>query len=685
MKRLKAIFDGFKNSEAAFTRVYEGPMIVCHQGITWGDDSAAYYDGDNGFTFERSARRIHDRPTVVVSVPAEELLEENILKRLIYYFLKMEKDTATYTYRDSTTADGHRKSMYDGEMVVHFADETEPEVQKEPRFFDGETAFSLSTSGKSKLDLPTVTAEIPAALLGIEPPPETLAAAVADALLREFARFIAPLNEALYNRARPDTENGRYYLFEPGGEVLPTNAAYFAMLPRKDYRNGSGISVYILPEEQLRPPCMHFCIRMQVQLPAKKIKKSMQMLTADLPAAVQAFVRGYDRARIEWAAALAEKQAAIRAWLAESEYCAFAANGAILPRDGETQLPKSGALPFASTPGDEIEAAGVRGMGIRRGVTVITGGGYSGKSTLLDALAAGIYDHHEGDGRELVITDASAVSIAAEDGRSVKRADISPFLGWLPMGGDTTDFSTAHASGSTSQAANIVEAAACGAKLLLIDEDRSATNFMIRDDKMKRLIEREPITPLTDRVRELSRAGISTVLVIGGSGEYLSVADRVYMMDDFKISDATDRARALAPVTPETAAPARYPSRLPKIAAAGFTSYPESYGAERLAYSETGFITIGREYVDTRAIAGLVSPEQANALAFMLRWLMISNGDAVIDLSAALDALYAKLAAEGLDAVWTSRFEDTGRFLALPRRCDAAAAILRMRGISVVK
>ena len=138
-------------------------------------------------------------------------------------------------------------------------------------------------------------------------------------------------------------------------------------------------------------------------------------------------------------------------------------------------------------------------------------------------------------------------------------------------------------------------------------------------------------------------------------------------------------------MTPETAPPARYPSHLPKIAAAGFTSYPESYGAERLAYSETGFITIGREYVDTRAIAGLASPEQANALAFMLRWLMISNGDAVIDLTAALDALYAKLAAEGLDAVWTSRFEDTGRFLALPRRCDAAAASLRMRGISVVK
>lgn len=162
------------------------------------------------------------------------------------------------------------------------------------------------------------------------------------------------------------------------------------------------------------------------------------------------------------------------------------------------------AVPFVSTPEDEIEVCGVRGMGIRRGVTVITGGGYSGKSTLLDAIAAGIYNYIPGDGRELCITDETAVTISAEEARSVKRVNISPFIKWLP-GGDAHAFSTERASGSTSQAANIMEAVENGARLLLIDEDRSATNFMIRDRLMKALIQKEPITPFTDRVRELYR------------------------------------------------------------------------------------------------------------------------------------------------------------------------------------
>ena len=134
------------------------------------------------------------------------------------------------------------------------------------------------------------------------------------------------------------------------------------------------------------------------------------------------------------------------------------------------------AVPFLSTPEDAVEVAGIRGMAFRKGVTVITGGGYSGKSTLLDALSAGIYDHAEGDGRELVITDASAMKISAEDGRSIRHVNLSPFIKWIP-GGDPADFSTEHASGSTSQAANIMEAVGWGVKLLMIDEDKSATKF----------------------------------------------------------------------------------------------------------------------------------------------------------------------------------------------------------------
>ena len=222
------------------------------------------------------------------------------------------------------------------------------------------------------------------------------------------------------------------------------------------------------------------------------------MLCRDLPFAVNKFIAEFDIEGLNRTLALAEKQSSIRAWLANSSYCAFIANGSILPRETGTDLPMLNAVPFQSPPDDEIEICGVRGMGIPKGVTVITGGGYSGKSTLLDAISAGIYDHRAGDGRELCITEESAVTISAEDGRSVKCLNISPFIKWLP-GGDTSNFSTEHASGSTSQAANIMETVDSGAKLLLMDEDRSATNFMIRDRMMKELIEKEP-TPLLPTV-----------------------------------------------------------------------------------------------------------------------------------------------------------------------------------------
>ena len=357
------------------------------------------------------------------------------------------------------------------------------------------------------------------------------------------------------------------------------------------------------------------------------------------------------------------------------------ANGSILPRAKGTDLPMTDAIPFQSAPEDEIGIAGVRGMGIRRGVTVITGGGYSGKSTLLDAISAGIYDHAAGDGRELCITDESAVTVSAEDGRAVSRVNISPFIRWLP-GGDPADFSTVHASGSTSQAANIMEAVDGGARLLLIDEDRSATNFMIRDRMMKELIEREPITPFTDRVGELSRRGVSTVLVIGGSGEYLSVADRIYRMDEYRISDVTAQSRRICEtygVVPDLPVPADW-SQNRILHAEGFSSYPADSGSERLSVSEMGFLFIGDERIDVRGLHDIVSDRQLTALGFILRYLMISEKERTVDLNSRIDALYDRIAAEGLDTVWSSFFTACERFLDLPRKSEVRAAICRMRG-----
>ena len=339
------------------------------------------------------------------------------MKRLKYYLLSMQNNTTTY------------QEMYEGKMILFLSHDQESEICFDPIYWHEDRSCEITTTHKLAQDKPTVTWRIPIENFGFK----TVSTAAADYCLRAFAPYIDELNAKLYNRSRPDNENGKYDLYKPGGEMLVRNTAYFAFCPQKDYENGSGNTVYMLNDGVSRPPEMCLCIRMQVQLPKRKLRKTIQMLCRDLPDAVDMFIAQFDIEKFNEAIALSEKQSAIRRWLKDSPYCSFIANGRILPRSKGTDLPMPDAVPFQSTPNDEIEVCGVRGMGIKRGVTVITGGGYSGKSTLLDAISAGIYDHCPGDGRELCITDESAVSISAEDGRSVKHVNISPFIKWLPV------------------------------------------------------------------------------------------------------------------------------------------------------------------------------------------------------------------------------------------------------------
>ncbi len=596
------------------------------------------------------------------------------MKRLKFYLLNMEEKTNTY------------KEMYDGETVVNFPSDAwdgsapPPYTDYDSRYWYGDCSVDITHTHKLAQDKPTVTYNIPIEKLGIY---DTTTAA-ADFCLRSFAPYIDILNEALYNRSRPDNESGKYYLYNPDGKVLARNTAYFAVLPQKDYQNGSGNTVYILNDGVERPPVMCLCIRMQVQLPKRKIRKTIQMLCRDLPDAVDMFLAKFDITEFNKVLKLAEKQKAIREYLKNSEYCAFIANGSILPRLKNTDLPMPDAVPFRSVPEDEIEICGVKGMGIKRGVTVITGGGYSGKSTLLDAISAGIYDHCLGDGRELCITDESAITISAEDGRSVKNVNISPFIKWLPNG-DTTKFSTEHASGSTSQAANIMEAVDCGATLLLIDEDKSATNFMIRDKMMKELILKEPITPFTERVNELySSKGVSTILVIGGSGEYLSVADKIYMMNDYLIYDVTKKSKEICKlygVKGDNAPPTVWEQNR-TLLSKRFTSYPEGCGSEKLQVSDMGFIIIGDETVDIRGLQNIATRGQLDSLGYMLRLIELNCSSPTVDIDKAIDELYLKIEKEGLDTIYSGFFTTTERFLDLPRKSELKAVINRMRKIT---
>lgn len=244
-----------------------------------------------------------------------------------------------------------------------------------------------------------------------------------------------------------------------------------------------------------------------------------------------------------------ERQSDLRAHVVSHGFLAFVANGSILPRaSGSSAAPMEKAISFQSPLEMQVEfqlsdGSTIAGMAIPRGITLLTGGGFHGKSTLLKALEMGIYNHIPGDGRELVVTDPTAVKIRAEDGRRVMCTDISPFISNLPGGRQTAAFDTEDASGSTSMAANIQEALEAGCKTLLIDEDTSATNLLVRDERMRRLVYAEPIDPLISKAKALYREhAVSTIIVIGGLGDWLSVADNVLLMDEYVPRYATTRA-----------------------------------------------------------------------------------------------------------------------------------------------
>lgn len=304
-------------------------------------------------------------------------------------------------------------------------------------------------------------------------------------------------------------------------------------------------------------------IRLDADLPARGrriLGRAALALLADTPERLVAGCLAPDRLDAKGAAAHAatvEDHAALRDELARRGWLAFVADGSCLARragNDDRPLPAEGSVPFESPPSLRRElrlphAGLVRGLAIEPGVTLLCGGGFHGKSTLLRALAAGVGPHVAGDGRERVAVRDDAVVVRAEDGRAVHEADLRPFLHDLPFGRAASPFSTSNASGSTSQAAAIIESIEGGSRLLLFDEDTSATNFMIRDRWMDRLLapHQEPITPYLDRARHLlEEAGVSSVLVIGGSGEYFRVADRVLVLDTYRPFDRTAEARAIA-------------------------------------------------------------------------------------------------------------------------------------------
>ena len=378
-----------------------------------------------------------------------------------------------------------------------------------------------------------------------------------------------------------------------------------------------------------------------------------------------------------------KRQQEIRCFIRENDLCAFVANGSILPRENGTSEPMKNAIPFKSPKELEVtvplsDGSKMIGMGIKRGVTVITGGGYSGKSTLLDAIEMGIYDHIPGDGREYVLTDPSALKIYAEDGRPVSELDLSPFFRYLPGGTELKCFSTPHASGSVSQAANIIEAVCAESKLLLIDEDKSATNFMIRDKNMRRIVKNEPIIPFTDRIRELyEQIGVSTILVIGGSSEYLSYADTVILMDDYLPRVLTEEIESLElgeQGNESCFAVWTHKRRIiPKK-----TSQPFLYVKNVVTENEKKII-LDEHSADITLLTALFSGDQLNTLACVMEHLLTDKEADSSELIERVGECVSKLFLETETVSLVP--EAAQRFYEDIRPIDAFCCVNRMRGL----
>ena len=388
---------------------------------------------------------------------------------------------------------------------------------------------------------------------------------------------------------------------------------------------------------------------------------------------------------------VAEDHAALQEILVECGWVAFLADGANLARrSGVSQLPLEGGVPLTApeTLAQTVQlphAGVVRGTAIPAGVTVIAGGGYHGKSTLLNAIARGIYPHIPGDGRELVATVPEAMAVRAADGRAVTGVDLRPFISHLPgRDADPAQFTTANASGSTSQAASIMESLELWGQpaqaALLLDEDTCATNLLIRDQRMRALVssEREPITPLVDRIRALHRErGISTLIVMGGSGDYLDVADQVLIMDSYRLVDATAQARQVCASQP------RVDTSLPDfpLPAQRLPQRPEAKrrGPSRTRALGTQRLVLDRHEVDVADVSGLVDEGQALAVAWALRALLERHFDGRTSLSQALAQVAKRLDDVGLDALG----EAHPAFLVRPRLVDVGAAVNRLRSLQV--
>ncbi|WP_164215983.1 ABC-ATPase domain-containing protein [Virgibacillus sp. YIM 98842] len=494
--------------------------------------------------------------------------------------------------------------------------------------------------------------------------------AAADAIARSVAK---PVQHQRFS-IKGSGKSGMILFDAPGQEVMERSAV------------------------QVNADAITICISAGLPANGRKIngREAEKLFIDAIPAIIQSSVLTITDAEINEAIKLADQQDEIRKQMKENDWIAFIANGAILPREsGVSNRPLKNAVAFQSPKENETEIKiphqeePIKGMAIKKGITLIVGGGYHGKSTLLQAVERGVYSHTKGDGREFVLTDSDAVKIRSEDGRQITGVNISPFISNLPHGKDTDFFSTENASGSTSQAANVMEALEAGATTLLIDEDTSATNFMIRDHRMQQLVtkDKEPITPFIDKVTQLNEQhGVSTILVMGGSGDYFAVADTVIMMKNYIPYNVTGEANDIMqndPVKRESLADQDFG----RIADRSFRQNSLQTKKGKRAKTQAKGLTkilMGKTEITFDATEQLVDQSQTRMIAEIIQFLDKTDGLKDKSLHELLDEMEARMDQKGLASFTGFKDQHPGD-IARPRRYEIAAVLNRLRTAKVTQ
>ncbi|MEG4105358.1 ABC-ATPase domain-containing protein [Microcoleus sp. S13_C5] len=563
----------------------------------------------------------------------------------------------------------------------------------------------FASPSKFRVIVPPNIAQIPRELLNSR----SREIALRDYLTRQFDKAAHSISSK-----RGTGKSGMIAVTRFGQEVLERTSAFITP-PTPPYQGGAKIS--ISPPYQggakisISPPYQGgelggVELRFAVGLPAggRSIlgRQAAEMLCEDIPQIVSNSLKyaNLNAAECRRHVETVEDADWLRQQLAQNGLIAFVADGSILPRrSGVDNSPLlNNAVAFQSPPSLKVEfncpnRGWISGMGIPAGITLIVGGGYHGKSTLLRAIELGVYNRIAGDGREFVVTNPAAVKIRAEDGRSVAGVDISPFINHLPQGRDTAQFYTENASGSTSQAANIIEALELVASseenlvpVLLVDEDTAATNFMIRDRRMQELIakDKEPITPFIDKVRQLyADYGVSTILVMGGSGDYFDVADTVIAMDNFQAYNVTVKAKEIAKnysISRAAEGGENFGDITQRVPIPASLDPSRGRRDVRVKVRDVDELAFGTEEIDLGSVEQIVDSGQLRAIAAAMVYAKQQYMDGERTLSEIIDLVMADIDAQGMDIL--SPFPE-GDF-AMFRRFELAAAINRLRSLSVV-